>query len=498
MTQTSIAATSPDVLLTPAEMARADALTIAGGLAGFKLMENAGQAVADAVIARYPPAETLVLCGPGNNGGDGFVVARRLMAAGWPVRVALSADRSKLSGDAALNADRWKGPVVPANPAVFAGAGLIVDALFGAGLGRDIEGPHAALVEAINDAGVPVIAIDIPSGIDGATGEVRGRAVRAALTVTFFRRKPGHLLASGPSHCGELLVAPIGIADSVLQQIAPTLWQNSPDCWRLPPLDPMGHKYGRGALMVVSGGPLHTGASRLAARAGLRIGAGLVTLAGPLNAMLVQANHVTAIMLKPVDGAAGLSLALREAKITTAIIGPAAGVGEPTRANVLAILASGVAAVLDADALTSFAESPDTLFGAIKAQPGRPVVLTPHTGEFSRLFGTIVGGKVEMARVAAARSGAVVILKGNDSVIAAPDGRAVINTHASPLLATAGTGDVLAGMVGGLLARGMAGWQAAAAAVWLHGDAARRWARPGLISEDLPDMLPQVLAGLDH
>jgi NAD(P)H-hydrate epimerase len=446
-------------LLTPVEMYRADELAARAGVSSLTLMENAGRAVAEEIVRRYGARPTLVACGPGNNGGDGFVVARYLKAWGWKVRVGLLSERANLVGDAAVMAAQWDGGVTARIDRD--GAELIIDALFGAGLSRDFP---AELAEAVNGAGLPVVAIDVPSGLDGHTGFTCDASVRADL-------------------CGETVVADIGIPASVLDDIRPTLFENCRTT--LPQPSALGHKYERGHAVIVSGGPLNTGASRLAAMAALRAGAGLVTICGAKDALMVHAAHVTAIMLSDRE----LRLLLEDKRKNAVCIGPAAGIGLETQAKVHAIFASGAATVLDADALTSFADEPTLLFRAIS---GRTVVMTPHEGEFVRLFkdlGMGAGAKHERARAAAKRSGAVIILKGADTVIAAPDGRAAINTNAPPSLATAGSGDVLAGIVTGLLAQSMAGYEAACAAVWLHGEAANRHGPQGLTAETLVDWI---------
>ena len=485
------AAWNRHALLTPQQMGEADRLAIAGGIPGIELMENAGRAVADAVSRRWPRQPLLVICGPGNNGGDGFVAARLLAERGWPVRLALLGSREALKDDAAAAASRWTGPVEALAPAVLDKAGLVIDAIFGAGLARPIEGVAHQVIAALAAACLPVVAVDVPSGVDGASGAVCGIAPKAVLTVTFFRRKPGHLLLPGRGHCGETLVAPIGIPDAVLDQVMPDVAANHPKWWRdhFPWPAPEDHKYTRGHALVAAGAVM-TGAARLAARAAARIGAGLVTVAAPEPAVPIYAAALAGIIVQPAGGLDAFQALLIDPRRNAALIGPGAGVGDETRDKVLAILMAEKRAVLDADALTSLAKNAEVVFRAIRS----PCVLTPHEGEFARLFDPS-GSKLERALRAARASGAVVLLKGNDTVIAAPDGRAAINEGAPPELATAGSGDVLAGMVVGLLAQGMPAFEAAAAAVWLHGTAARR-VGPGLIAEDLIEGLPGALTVL--
>lgn len=472
-------------LLTPEQMYRADALAVAAGVSSLALMERAGRAVAEEMLRRFAARPTLVLCGPGNNGGDGFVVARLLRGWGWPVRVALLGDHTRLTGDAAIMAKRWGGPFETVT--TLDGAGLVVDAVFGAGLSKPLPDN---LLKLIGEVKVPVVAIDVPSGIDGATGQARPDAFRADLTVTFFRKKPGHVLMPGRDHCGETVVADIGIPDRVLAEIAPQLAENAAPF--LPPARSTQHKYQRGHAVIVSGAAHQTGAARLAALSALRVGAGLVTIASPKAAMAANAAHLTAVMLAEADDASALGRLMADRRRNAVCIGPAAGVGSETRAKVRAVLASGAATVLDADALTAFAPAPDELFAAIAEVPGRAVVMTPHEGEFACLFKDLAvpaESKCERAVAAARRSGATIILKGPDSVAASAEGRAVVNSNGPPSLATAGSGDVLAGLVTGLLAQGLPGLDAAAAAMWLHGEAARKFAAPGLIAEDLPDLI---------
>jgi ADP-dependent NAD(P)H-hydrate dehydratase / NAD(P)H-hydrate epimerase len=397
-----------------------------------------------------------------------------------------------LKGDAAWAAETWRGPVEALALGLLEGRPLVVDALFGAGLTRPVEGVAGEVIDRINDEALTVVAVDVPSGLHGDSGEVMGRAPFAERTVTFFRAKPGHYSLEGLRRCGVLMVADIGIPSAVLETIAPRTWLNSPALWRhhLRRDGLADHKYARGHLTIL-GGATATGAARLAALAGRRAGAGLATIATPRSAMAIyQAGEPGNLVIECEDGGTFARL-LADERRNAMLIGPGAGINERTRVSVLAALATRRAVVLDADAITTFAQTPASLFDAIKG----PVLLTPHEGEFRRLFPDLakVPGKVERTRQAARLSGATVLLKGPDTVIAAPDGRAVINIHAPASLATAGSGDVLAGISGALMAQGLAPLAAAAAAAWLHGESAFRFGRPGLIAEDLVDRLPDAL-----
>ncbi|WP_193370532.1 NAD(P)H-hydrate dehydratase [Pelagibius marinus] len=489
-------------LLTTEQMYRADSLAIAGGTPGSLLMEAAGAAVAGAVMARRGISPVLVLCGPGNNGGDGFVAARHLQTAGWPVRLGPVGGGGRVEGGAAAAAAAWSGPVAPLEAVAPRPGEVVVDALFGAGLTRALGGKAAELAREAAELGLVVVAVDVPSGLPGDGAEpLDGLAFRAEKTVTFFRKKPAHLLVPGREFCGEVVLADIGIPAAVLAEIAPQSFENAPALWLggYPWRTTRSHKYDAGHLLV-AGGTSMTGAAQLACRAGLRIGAGVVSVACDAASLPIYAVSNPGVITLELPTPADFAAALEDPRRNAVLVGPGNGVSPETRARAEAALsagrrASGKQVVLDADALSVFQDDPAALWQEIQANTDGATVLTPHDGEFRRLFPDIAGDRLARARAAAARSGAVVVLKGPDSVIAAPDGRAAVTAVAPPWLATGGTGDVLAGMIGGLLAQGMAAFEAAAAAVWIHGRAAAAQG-PGLIAEDLPQALPEVLRGL--
>jgi NAD(P)H-hydrate epimerase len=472
-------------LFSVGEMRRAE---ICCGVEGYTLMRRAGEAVAHAALERFAGRDFLVLTGPGNNGGDGFVAAQALKAQG--AKVSVAAMTQELKGDAARAAGDFKGKVLPLAQASLEGNPVIIDALFGTGLTRAITGEAAALIEAINARELDVIAVDIPSGVQGDTGEVLGVAPKAALTITFARRKYGHLLMPGRELCGEVLVADIGINDTTVDALKPKVCENTPGLWQelLPWPAASHHKYHRGHTLVIGGKAIRAGAAKLAALAALRTGSGLVSIVCAKTDVMAYASTALSLMTETRDNFTQL---LADKRKNTVVIGPGAGVGKATRDAVLKILKAKKRVVLDADALTSFADTPKALFSAIRS----PAILTPHQGEFARLFPRLKGSKLEKTLAAARASGAIVILKGADTVIASHDGRAAINANAPPTLATAGAGDVLSGICAGWLAQGMDAFEAACAAVWMHGEAAVQQG-PGLIAEDLPRLLPSVLREL--
>ncbi len=477
-------------ILTPEEMGEADRLTIASGIDGMVLMEAAGHAVMDVVLEHYPDLKrAVILCGPGNNGGDGYVVARLLAARGVLVALYRSGE-PRAHSDAAKAEARWSGNCLPLANLDIAAGDVVIDALYGAGFKGRLEGADAAAAVLVRESGAPIVAVDLPSGLSGLGGTADGEAFRADHTVTFFRKKPGHLLQPGRALCGALHVADIGISPRVLGAIKPMLLENSPHIYEsaLPHPSVTTHKYARGAVGVFSGDAHAAGAARLSAASAARAGAGAVTLLGPDEALTAMAAQVTSAMLRKADTIADVEAIAGDERFRALVIGPGFGRYRFLHEAVLAVLASPVhrGLVLDADVFSAFALEGDVLFSAIKSGAAR-VVMTPHEGEFARLFPDLAQGerpKHEKAREAAKRAGAVIILKGADSVIAAPDGRAAINSNGGPELATAGSGDVLAGALGGLLAQGMPAFEAACAAVHLHAAAGSRLG-PGLVAEEL-------------
>lgn len=476
------------ILLTPDEMAAADKAAAASGLSSFGLMLRAGQAVAATALAHWPGAiRYAVLCGPGKNGGDGYVAAWALADAGATVAVFALGDPAALKGDARQAFDLCPVTVQPIGDYQPQPGDLVIDGLFGAGLSRSVPPEVAEVIDTVSTAGLPVLAIDLPSGVCGCRGQVLGAAFQARRTITFMARKPGHLLMPGRTLAGDVEVFDIGIPARILTAAAGDIRVNDPSVWQpaLPIPGSETHKFRRGHLVVFSGSASHTGAARLSAAAGLSAGAGLVTVAAPADAMPVQAAALTAVMLRQVDDADQLVDWMSAGKLSAFVIGPGFGIGENARRYVAAMADKPV--VVDADAITSFSEAPEALFGLFAQSPTR-LVLTPHEGEFGRLFPDLAGdetlGKVEKAAAAAKRAHAAIVYKGADTVIAAPDGGVLINENAPPWLATAGSGDVLAGIIGALLAQGVPAFEAAAAGVFLHGAAAGR-AGIGMTAEDL-------------
>ena len=484
------------VLLSAAQMRAVEEAAFASGVSSAAVMEKAGEAAAQAALQGWSKRPVVVLCGPGNNGGDGYVAARLLAEAGWTVKVLFIGDQSALKGDAKLMADLYQGEAEAFSPNGLEGAGLVIDALFGTGLSRPLEGEALAAVEAVNAHAAPVLAVDLPSGVNADTGAIMGAAIRAVRTVTFFTKKPGHVLFPGRALCGAVDIAEIGLDQAPGADIKVDTFENQPALWGQAFGRPgwQTHKYHRGHVFVVSGGAHHTGAARLAATAAQRIGAGLVTVLSTSAAADVNAAHLTSIMLGIADDAGAIAQALSEKAQyrRIGVIGPAGGVGEATKGKTLAVLRNATAAVIDADALTSFEEDKSALFEALRLDD----VITPHEGEFARLFPDLIERpRIEATRAAAAQAGCICVLKGADAIIAAPDGRGAVTVNAPPDLATAGSGDVLAGFISGLLANGMPGFEAAAAGAWFHGGAGLA-AGPGLVAEDLPKAVPAVMRSL--
>lgn len=495
--------TEDTVLLTLDQCRTADQLAEKMGVSPIHLMEKAGKQVAAIVSQSVESPDDLkgpiaVLCGPGNNGGDGFVAARYLKEKGFTVAVYLHGDKNDLKGNARYMADRWDGDIHPLNIQSVEGAPIIIDAILAAGLNRSLDDGLAPVIDAANGQDALRVAVDLPTGLNGDTGQVMGSCFRADLTVTFLAKKPAHVLLPGRFLCGGLdhiHVVDIGIPVGVLKTINPLTAINNSFGWQYsyPVVPPMAHKYHKGHVLVLGGKEPTLGASRLSAMAALRSGAGLVSLACPNDSYTVQATALTDVMVRRFDSNMGFVAFLQDPRLNVVTIGPGAGVSEKTAKLVRSVCEKNVSLVLDADGISSFAGRANQL--ADYMNPADPkMVITPHEGEFMRLFPDIslTEGRLQAACQAAETIGAVVVLKGNDTIIASPDGRSFINATAPVWLSVAGTGDVLSGIIAGLLAQGMPMFEASAAAVFFHSEAAMQ-AGKGMIASDLLPIIPRVL-----
>lgn len=464
-------------ILTTAQMYGADKETYAKIMPEIQLMENAGFAAACQIAQNYSKRPVTVLCGVGNNGGDGFVVARILYDWGWPVEAALTGDEKKLSPAAAANAKKFKGIIRPPSfrrlKKMEQNNGLFVDAVFGIGLARPIENDIADFFNALNETSLPCVALDIPSGVRADTGEILGTAPFCDMTITFCRPKIGHFLYPGKERAGRLAVCRIGIPDEIVANQSPRFYENTPDLFHIPAATPYDHKYSRGAVLVCAGEM--SGAARLAAAAARRAGAGWTAVScGKADAATFAASD-PGLVIQTADSAEEIEKQINDPKITAAVIGMGALKTERTKAFIHAAAESKKPFVADAGALPFIKNIKDL----------SRAVITPHTGEFRRLFPELDGqDKLTRALAAAEALNCAVVLKGADTVIAAPDGRAAFNSVASFDLATAGSGDVLDGVIGAMLAKGLAPFEAACAGVWLHSRAAET-AGQNLIAEDL-------------
>lgn len=494
----------PFELLTPKEMGQADQLAvISRGYESYHLMLNAAQAVGNVILEKYNNSQRVaVICGPGNNGGDGYAVAEFLKARGYQA-ICFSCGQPRIGSDAHKAFADWSGTTLNIDALVFSEFDLIVDALYGAGLGRGLDEKTEALVKKINASGTPVVAIDLPSGIFGRDGSVHTIAVKATYTVTFFRLKPGHVCYPARAYCGDIILRDIGIMSDVLKDICPNTSVNLPKMWLhdWPVLDYDMHKYSKGHVVVFSGPAIMTGAARLAAYAAARSGAGLVTILSPQDALSVHESHLTSVMLKEMGSDANVLSFFQQRKVKTAVLGPGFGAMDRAFTLIKTILAKQdclETIVLDADALTAIADKTDEIFELIK-QSTVKVVLTPHEGEFRRIFPKIASKsnspRIDKAREAALKSGATVVYKGADSMIASPDGRLSITVNGTPFLATAGSGDVLSGIMGGLLVQGMPVYEAVCAGNWMHAECGRQ-AGIGAIADDLITQIPSILQNL--
>ena len=478
-------------VVTAKEMYRAEDLGTKSGTTKLELMENACRSVVSEISARWTPRKVLILCGPGQNGGDGLGVACLLRQRRWTVEVALDNPDKAFLGNAKIMAERWGGTYVDLASVQVEDYVLIIDALYGIGLNRALEGYLLKFFQKLNRHKIDVVAIDIPSGISADTGEVLGGCATAVLTITFGRPKCGHFLVPGKIFCGELIVADIGLKSSIFETTGQTTKLNGPDLWldRMPFPESKMHKYDRGHAVVVGGGSENsTGAGLLAAESALRAGAGLVTIAAPADGLQHYRSGSPSIMVESAEDGDRLDSILTDERKNVVLIGPGTGVTNKTLSWALRILSFPKKVVLDADALTCFSSDLEQLFELTSSD----TVLTPHDGEFNRLFPNFSGGdKITRTRMAAQLSGAVIVYKGSDTIIADPEGSVVINSNAPATLASAGTGDVLSGIIAGFLAQGCSAFDASCIGVWCHGLAATKLGA-GLISSDLVRHISEV------
>lgn len=481
-------------ILTSAEMKQADLAAIESGTPAMTLIRSAAAGLAQVIRSNMPAGRVLFLCGKGNNGADGFIAAEMLRAKGWNIRVACLVKPKELKEDATRCAKAFNGEIESLNSNLSVhSTDLVIDAIFGTGFEGELPPELVILFDKIRSKKIPVIAVDVPSGMNATTGDIAEGTLKPAMTVVFCRKKIAHVLQPARSFCGRQQLVAVPIADTDIAALGTQTFENDPALWLndFPFPQAQMHKYDRGHV-VVYGGADRTGAACLAAYAAQRSGTGVVSITAPsADAGLVYKLYRASMMVDTWQTADEFKALLRDERKNTVLIGPGAGTDEKTKGAVLVALDFNKTLVLDADALTAFKDDPAALFKKLSPRH----ILTPHEGEFARLFGDLPGSKLERARAAAKTAHAIVILKGSDTVIAAPDGTAVINTNAPPILAIAGAGDVLAGLVAGFAAQGMSSFMASIAGVWLHGAAAKSHGA-GLTAEDIINIIPQTLKSL--
>jgi len=474
-----------------------DKRTIKKFIPGYKLMENAGGVIFKIIKKKFKKKKKIkILCGPGNNGGDGFVVAKLLEENGFQdVELFCLVTKNKLKGDAKIAANNFNKNLKSFNDFKISSNDLIIDGIFGSGLKRNISGNLKKIIEKINLKKPYCISIDTPSGINGDTGEIQGTALKSNDTITFTTKKPGHLLSPGSEYCGNVIVGDIGINLEKLS-FKPRIFENHPDNWRskFPWPNQKSHKYTRGFSLIICGEKM-TGASRLAARAAARIGCGLLCLGVPRKSFNIYSTENPIALIEIVDDKKDLNNLLKDKRINTILIGPGFGISKKKLELILKVVKEKKRLiVLDADALKNN-------FKKILLKNKTKIVITPHEGEFLQVLKDLniknKKNKFSIVIEFIKKTKINLILKGNKTLICSQDGKISINTNTSPFLATGGSGDVLAGMITGLISQGMDIFNACCASVWIHGEIGRMKG-PGLIAEDLPEMIPKVLKKLKN